>query len=357
MSTRDTTKGCLIRAITALGMPADATALAGIRRINQRDRHTGTLCLVADTGAQLPESPVVVSRALLRPLDPCSLANTTQIFECNRPRCALGLRNKLLRDHMIRVLLELTLTTGQFSQAALARQGSNLLECLPTPCIPLAFAFNLLATVRFTVAIRCKVDDTQVNAKHAVHIFWCWLLNIARRKQVERPVHVDQIAFALSRVQQRALSFTTGKWYLDAPMQCQDRDFRAFAVPRQGTVIVGKRAGRTKAALRFAIQLIGIGNLRNTADEDVRGKHITKGAIDQTVQRKLLKGLSLPCQVTDLIAHRVCRLHCFKQRLGMFRGWQQFQLCDQLHDVYYRRKLHIMQMRRPFHRHLKEAVA
>src|SRR5207248_2753550 len=94
MVTHDTTKLSLAFPVAAVGMPAGATALAGVGRIDQRYWHPHPLRLVAEKRPQLPKGPIVVPCSLCCAPNPRPLANMRQIFQRNRPLRAFGFRNE-----------------------------------------------------------------------------------------------------------------------------------------------------------------------------------------------------------------------------------------------------------------------
>jgi diguanylate cyclase (GGDEF)-like protein len=98
MTTHDTTELGLRTAIAAFRVPTGATSLTGVGRIDRNDRHTRPQRFVADKRTQLAEGPIAVSCSLLWPSNPRPLTNAREVFQCNRPLCALGLGNQPLAD-------------------------------------------------------------------------------------------------------------------------------------------------------------------------------------------------------------------------------------------------------------------
>src|SRR5205823_3233037 len=94
MPTHDTTELSLTFPVAAFGMPASATPLAGVGRIDQRYRHTSQPRLVADECTQLAEGPIAVacpSRLPNRRPRP----DVRQVFQRNRPLRVFGSLYKL----------------------------------------------------------------------------------------------------------------------------------------------------------------------------------------------------------------------------------------------------------------------
>jgi hypothetical protein len=143
--THDTTKLSLAFAVAAFGMPACAASLTGIGRIDNPDRHTCALRLVVDKRSQLAEGPIALSCSLLWPCNPRPRANALEVFKHNRPLRAFGFGNQPLADVVVGICLKTPLTPPELMQAAFGRFRADFLKCLPTPLIPLAAAFNVLA--------------------------------------------------------------------------------------------------------------------------------------------------------------------------------------------------------------------
>jgi hypothetical protein len=102
--THDTTKLSLAFPVAAVGMPAGATALAGVGRIDQRYWHPHPLRLVAEKRPQLPKGPIVVPCSLCCAPNPRPLANMLQIFQRNfgnTADCHLRGKTKLFTHGLI----------------------------------------------------------------------------------------------------------------------------------------------------------------------------------------------------------------------------------------------------------------
>jgi hypothetical protein len=171
MVTHDTTEFGLALAVTTFRMSTRTTALAGVCRIAQLDPHTGQLRLVADKRSQLTEGPIAVSRSLPWPANPYPRSDAAQIFKRNHPLRAFGFGKKPLADGVIGIFLKAPLATLEVVQAALGRFGSDLLQCLTAPLVPLTAAFDLLTAEHFAITI-LKVavswetfDETNVLSK------------------------------------------------------------------------------------------------------------------------------------------------------------------------------------------------
>jgi len=94
VTTHDTTELGLTLSVTAFCMPAGTTALAGVPRVYQSDRHPRQPRLVADELPQLAEGPIAVSCPSRFP-NRCPLADMGQILQGNRALRVFGFLDKL----------------------------------------------------------------------------------------------------------------------------------------------------------------------------------------------------------------------------------------------------------------------
>jgi hypothetical protein len=126
MPTHDATELSLRAAVAAFRMPTGVASLAAFSRIDKRNRHANKSRLVANELPQLSKGPIAVSCSLRFP-NRRPRANVRQIFQRNRPLRAFGLRNKLLCNAMVCILLKAVLFTRQLSQMAFGRETTALL--------------------------------------------------------------------------------------------------------------------------------------------------------------------------------------------------------------------------------------
>lgn len=258
-----------------------------------------------------------------------------EILKRNRPLRVLSLRNKLLCNAMVRILLESALFTRQFSQVAFGRQAAALLQPSTQVCIPAALAFNTLPAVAFAVAIRGKVCDTQVNPKHAVNRLFVRFRHITHGQQIERTTMVDQIALTLTRLQQRALMLARAVGNILASRECPDRDGALVGVPSQVAVIESDSAVGVECALRLAIQFVGISDLGDTANEDLcaQAKRCFDVVVDELLKGKATKLLLLPRGSTNRVARGVRFCQGGEKRRVLLRRRVQLYLRDEFHTI------------------------
>ncbi len=332
MPAHDTTKHGLSDAVPAFRMPTDATSLTGVRWIDDHNRHACQPRLVADELPQLRKGPIAASRSFRFPYRR-PRADVRQIFERNRPLRVFGFLNKTLADAMVRILLKPALTTGQPAQMAFRRETAALLEPPAQVRVPASFAFNRSPAVPFAVAIRGKVRDAQVYPKHAVDLLLVRLRHVAHGQQVEHSLVVHQVAFAFAVRQQRALMVAQTVGDILSPIDRPDRHGVSVGIPRQVAVVKGNGAVRLERAPGLPIQLVGIGNFGNAANEDLRAE--TERALDLMIgdllQGDTTKFARLPGNRTDRGARGVRFPQRGQQGRVLVGGWVQFDARDKLH--------------------------
>ena len=196
MPTHNTTELGLAFAVAAFGMPAAATSLAGVGRIDQSERHTRQPRLVADERSQLAEGPIAVSYPSRFPYRR-PRADVPQVFQRNHTFPVFGFLDKLFCYAMVGILLKPTLFTSQLPQMPFGGKAATLLQSPAQVGIPAALAFDTLAAVVFAITINRQVGDTQINPKHAINDLLIWLSHLAYGQQVERAPIIYQITFTL----------------------------------------------------------------------------------------------------------------------------------------------------------------
>ncbi len=173
---------------------------------------------------------------------------------------------------MVRIRLKPALTTGQPAQMAFRRETAALLEPPAHLRVPASFAFNRSPAVPLAVAIGRQVDDAHINPKHAVDLLLVRFRHVADGQQVKRTLVVHQVAFAFAVRQQRALMVAQTVGDILSPVDRPDRHGVPVGIPRQVAVVKGNGAVRLEHAPGRSIQLVGIGDFGNAANEDLRAE-------------------------------------------------------------------------------------
>ena len=210
MPTRQTTKMALGWTVAPFRMPARTASLTGIGRVDDVYQHPGQHSFVADKLAQLCEAPIAVPRSLCL-AQPCPFADVAQVFQSDAASGAFRPRNEVFADPMVGVFLEPRLLLAQLLQMAFCRFGAAPLKALAQAVIPLAGLFDLLARIVVAVAVRHNVADAQANAQDTFNLVRRGFFNVADRQQIEPAVDQNQVALALSALQQFTLPLTADK--------------------------------------------------------------------------------------------------------------------------------------------------
>jgi hypothetical protein len=118
ITTRQAKEFGLRTAITFIHIATAGTLLTGVARVYPNDRYSANARFVFDERSQLPESPIAVSRSLIRAPSPGPRAYAGQIFQGNGSVRALRGLNETLANLMIDVFLKAPLAAGQPAQVA-----------------------------------------------------------------------------------------------------------------------------------------------------------------------------------------------------------------------------------------------
>jgi hypothetical protein len=342
MTARNTTERSLIRTVPLIDGSTPIARLTGVARVNQHHRNTAHLRFIADVLAKLAETPIAVPGALRFP-NPllCAFTDARQIFEGKCTTSAFGFLNQLLCNPMIRIRLKTALLAAEVLQAPFRAFCADCLQSSATTLVALAYSFNLCATVLFTVAVGGKVRYPKIDTQDCVNIIWRWFIDIARYKEIELTLAKHQIAFALSGLQQPALSFTADKRNGLTTGNCPDRNRLPVKLERQNTVIISDAAVRPIAALCLAIQLVTITNFGKTTDHHLCRQAVVSldALIDQLLQIILSKYLLFPRNAADLVTRGVGRFKRAFQGVGLFRRRLQLDLGNDFHILNYSTKV------------------
>lgn len=264
---------------------------------------------------------------------PYPFANALQILKGNSATGAFRKLNNALGNRMVHILLKAVLATGELLQSALGTLRTNGLKRSTTGFVPLTGCFNLLAGEDIAVAIGRKVDNAQVHTKPLFGGVRVLLINLAGLIKVVVAVAIDQIRFALHVFKHLQLAFTCNKWDTLATVNGPDIHGLAIEFPGEDAIVVSNRTERPKRALVFAVQLVGIRNLRNRTYRHLRRKTELAANImvDAMVQVILAEHLCHPCVVADMLRRLVSRQECLPEKFGLFFGWVQLHLRYQFH--------------------------
>lgn len=319
--------------IISFAMPARATSAARVARVNGEYRNARALCLVFAELSQLPESPTphLPTHRLVEAV--CPFFYALQIFKRECLFRCFGVVHQFFADTMVRVAREVRATPRQFAQSLPGAFSSDALQTPPmfTQLAPQLLDF--VAGIRLAFARGSEFDNTKINSKRAHWLIGFRRFHIADHKQKPFALYQNQIAFALPRSQQHALFFAAHKRDFLTAFGCPNRNFGLVQLETQNAVVVSDGTQRFKRALRFLIQLVGVGDFGHAANNYLRGKikRVSYRVIANFVECELAKDLMIPCQRRKKIARGICRAQSFFQRLRLFGRRLQLDLSNQLH--------------------------
>lgn len=324
-SATDTKECSLIRAVTLINTTTYVASPRGIARVNGHDWHTGKFGLVLDLLAQVIESPRGMLPSLAF-LNRRSLSDTLQIFQGNTERVPLSLFNYPLGYFVVFLRSHPALFAPSLFKQAPGLVRSLALQLLSKFSVTLAEAVKVVSGVGFAQAISRKIFDTQVNTEKFFNILRLWDFLFTSGKEIENTVNKNKVAFTSLMLKQLKLTLTSDKGNGHSASKRPNAYRLPIDIPAQDSIIVGNRTKPVKFTLGFSIELIGIGNLANTACNHLGGQisGLTHIPINQLMKLELAKGTGFPSNRTDIIASGISRIERFKQ--GLMLLWVSLQL-------------------------------
>jgi hypothetical protein len=258
-----TEKGGLGLAIRFFAMSA-LTARAGrIARVNQFDLNANPSSLVTDKLPKLIESPGMPFIAVFA-LNRCPVLNASEVF---KSQCLAQYDRFMYQDFtysMVRIFLKAFLASAYLLEAAFSRAGADLLQDSTPPLIVFTNSLDLSAAKGFPGAIRCQVDNTEIDTEG---INRCLLLRsffALSDIQVVRAMSPNEIstAYLPLGVNQHIMLTLAQEHLADyTPLQRVERD-TIKAHKAIGTSIIADRATWPKLWARFTfLALCGFDSL------------------------------------------------------------------------------------------------
>jgi len=326
----------LRRAITFVDVTTGRAGARGVARVNRDDWHTGESGFVLDKGAQLKERPAM-QRGSLGATSRYPFADAAQVFEGNPASGVFRGSHDALANRVVGVRGKAALFASQFLEAAARRLRALALQLGAQATVAVAHVIHGAAAVDRPVAVGGDVDDTQVHAQELVYVLDRRLVHLADLMQIELAAPVNQIRLALHKGQQGKLALPCDKWDGLPPFDGPDAHGLRGQLPGQDAVVIGDAAVRVKAALRFAVELVGVGHLRQQTDGHLRGQLVSlaHGVVAGVMQVILAKGLGFPSDFAHVIRRRVCHLKRATQQFGLPWRGLKFNLRNQFHAFQY----------------------
>ncbi len=322
------------RTISFINTTARRASATCVSRINQNHRYANPFSLVFDKGAQLKERPTM-QRCSLRLPNPYPVAYPFEIFEGNSASGVLSLSNDTFADVVVRPLGKPLFFAAKFAQATLSGFRVFTLKFLAQATMTETNVFDCLSRMNFAVRIRGDVDDSGVYTKRVSKLHWRRFFNIACCEQKVVSFGCSQIGFALSCLQQLALPFTAYERYSHAPIHRPDRDSGLLDLPAEDAFVVGNAASCLKSVLRFFVQLVSVGDFRNTTHGHLsrQAKLRTHLRVSEMVQFVLTEPLALPRRTADVVARGIRSFKgAFQCACLLWRGLK-FDLRGQFHGL------------------------
>jgi hypothetical protein len=199
-------------------------------------------------------------------------------------------------------------------------------------------AIDFLARIGVPVAIGGDIDHTKINAQDIFKLGLLRRRDLASGCKKELALAINQVGFALAKLQLVKLSLTRFVADLLPPRCCPDRDKTMLGVPVQDAIIIGKRSMRFEDSERVTVEFIGIRDFRNAAHNDLRGKSglLADWGVMEFVEIVLPEGTTLPGDITDLVADLIRTLKRMQECLMLVSVRKKLNDLSDLHTGDYR---------------------
>jgi len=331
-STPNTEELILGLAIGFINITTIRTGTTGVARVNKDHRHTSTFALVLDKALQLIEGPTMQNRALALP-SRYPFADTLEIFKGDTASGVLSGFHDLLRDNVVDIGCIAPFLTRQALQLAAGAIGLLALQLFTQTAVTVTNILDALALMKCLVTIYRDVGDTYVDTQKFIGFDFWRFFNIAGLEQVELAIAINQIAFATKPLQERKLLFTAHKrHFLSSTHRPNTDDLRSEFVGHQA--FVEREGGKNlKSALRFIVQLVGVGNFGEHTHNYIRAqaKALTNVFVAQPMQRELPKYLLFPGDVAHEVTGGIGSLKRLLKQGVLFGRRLQLELSNQFH--------------------------
>jgi hypothetical protein len=308
------------------------TSLRGISWIYYCDWNTRQLRFVLDFLAQIIKAPGVMPSPLAL-TNRCPFTYATQFFDGNPASGAFGPFDNSLRDYMVYVFCESRFFLASFLEQALCRLGSLTLQ----PCLNLFVTFAQVVDVgtgvNGPIRVSGDIDNPHINSQKLSNIRSLWSFDFTRAKQIEYTINKAKVALAPLSVQQFKGAGMAGKWDSFATGYSQNTNLLRIKIPGETSLVIGNSTIFSEQPPSLFIQLIGMGNLGDTANCQLCAqiKCSPYIIIDFMVKAVLTKDFCFPGHVTDPVAGRIDTEHGVIKRFMLILGWIQLDLGRKRH--------------------------
>jgi len=321
-------------AITFINTTTYGTGTRSVARIHHNNRDTNHMSLVFYKVLKLVKRPAMQSSSLgFSNRNPMAYAG--KFFYGNRPLCALSLFYNAFADNMIYVFGKTSFPARQFLEKTFSRFRSLLLQFASKSSMAVSDIIYLIAREHVTITGDRNVDNAKINPQHPFYINGIRIVNVASCQQVEAVTEENEIALTLLASEKLTLSLATSKGNMEPTVKCPNGDGGSFQIISQDTGVVSYPAVDFECSLNASACFVRISNFCNTAYSHLcrQAKAFANGIVDQLMETVLSEDLFLPSNVTDVITSLIRCLQCQLQRLGLFFGWLEFDLCGKFHAV------------------------
>ena len=306
------------------------TSAGRIARINKDYRHAREGGLVADKARKLMEGPTV-QRPSLRPSCRDPIPYPLEVFQSDTGVRVMGLTDNALTDYVVRMFCHPLLFTFTILQELVRRLRSPGLKPGADAGVAVSETFQLRAGVSLTRRVNGNILDTEIDSDPILRCSGRRLLDIDRGEKKPFIVPANEIGFTLPVRQECACSVATSERDGLSAFGGPDGNLRLF--PAEYPIIVSDGSKRLEGTLAFLVKLVRVGDLRDGADDHLRGepRRGFHGMVRQFVELVLPKRAMLPGHHTDLIR---CRVGCAKrllERVGLFISRKELDLDSKSH--------------------------
>lgn len=248
-------------------MLAPRADMRGSLGINKQDRNPRKSRLIGEELSQLIERPRMQATTLSfanRYLP----ANPFQIFKGNRTGSVFSFGHQLLGNPVVGISPELPLFPGKAFQMAFSTLGADPLEAGFQSSQPFSHLIYLRSRICLPITIHREVDDAQIHAEHSCWFIGFWDRDIHHNNKIEHALPIHQIGLPSDPIRSCALIISENNGNDLASFEGRNGDgFKSL--PRQDTLIIDNRPGRTKLGFDGFVPFIDLNDFRNGSDSQL----------------------------------------------------------------------------------------
>lgn len=332
MATRNTGEGRLIRSVLLVNHAAARASKARVPGIDKNDGDAAHLCLVGNECAQLPKRPVMQAGSLTaRGRNPA--ADVLEVFEHDAASGAFGSRDERLRDAMVDVTLEPSLTARQGFEPPFRSLGASFLQSRSAASKLGPDLLDGLARVGVAVAVCRQMGDTEIDAEPILGIESFGFGDIAGCGEHPLAAHEAQIDLTLSESHQLSLMLAHDDGHGDPPFdRPQGHGVAAIDEP-QDAIVVGLGCELSEDRRGLAVNLEGISHLGDRTHGSLSRKtEFSAGLfVERFVQVELTEPACLETFRRQPRASGVAPLKGVLERLRLLLRRKELHRSNQLH--------------------------